>query len=345
MTTPSIPALQHLALVQPRVGIGDMIWHLPHIRALSALARRVTLVTRRRSLAAEVVGPADGVDDILFVERGQWDAGGRHEGNLGMLRLVRDLRALGCDGAVLLTRSRMLTTAAWAAGIGRRYGYGIGWQRRLLRGPFLPPGEWRAHPYRQASAWLALAGVPLDQPEPRLQVSPGDRLAAGTLAPAGGVALGIAASDKWKNWGAANFAGLAAALLQRGWPTVLLVGGPAEQAMAADIIQRLGPLAARALPVLGVDLRTLAGLLQAQAFYIGNDTAALNIAAAVGVRAYGLFGATPVLRHTTWITPLIPPGGPSKTDGMARLPLQAVLDAIPANPAASSPGLEASRID
>ncbi len=329
MTTPSIPALQHLALVQPRVGIGDMIWHLPHIRALSALARRVTLVTRRRSLAAEVVGPADGVDDIFYVERGQWDAGGRHEGNLGTLRLVRDLRALRCDGAILLTRSRLLTTAVWAAGIGRRYGYGIGSQRRLLQGPFLPLEEWRAHPYQQASAWLALAGVPLDQPEPRLQVSDGDRRAAEGIAPAGGVALGIAASDGWKNWGAANFAGLAAALMQRGWPTVLLIGGPAEHAMAADIMQRLGPLAARAQPVLGLDLRTLAGLLQAQAFYVGNDTAALNIAAAVGVRGYGLFGATPVLRHSAWITPLVPPGGPSKDDGMARLTPKAVLDALP----------------
>lgn len=324
--------MQHLALVQPRVGIGDMIWHLPHIRALSGRASRVTLVTRRRSLADQVVGPADGVDGILYVERGQWDAGGRHEGSLGMLRLVRDLRALGCDGAILLTRSRMLTTAVWAAGIGRRHGYGIGWQRRLLRGPFLPPGEWRAHPYQQASAWLALAGVPLDQPEPRLHVLPRDRLAAGGLAPAGGVALGIAASDDWKNWGAANFAGLAAALLQRGWPAVALVGGPAEQAMAAGIMQRLGPLAARARPVLGVDLRVLAGLLEAQAFYVGNDTAALNIAAAVGVRAYGLFGATPALRHSAWITPIVPPGGPSMSDGMARLPLRAVLDALPGAP-------------
>jgi len=337
VTTPSIPAMQHLALVQPRVGIGDMIWHLPHIRALSSLARQVTLVTRRRSLAAEIVGPADGVDDIFYVERGQWDTGGRHQGSLGMLRLVRDLRALRCDGAVLLTRSRMLTTAAWAAGIGRRHGYGIGSQRRLLQGPFLPPEEWRAHPYQQASAWLALAGIPLHQPEPRLHVLPGDCLAAEQLADAGGVALGIAASDDWKNWGAANFAGLAAALLQRGWPAVLLVGGPAEQAMAAEIMQRLGPLAARAQPVLGVDLRTLAALLQAQAFYVGNDTAALNIAAAVGTRAYGLFGATPVLRHSHWITPLVPPGGPSKADGMTRLPLQAVLDAIPLNVGSGTP--------
>ena len=102
-----IPRMRHLALVQPRVGIGDMIWHLPHIRALARhVGGRVTLVTRPRSMADQFMGVSDGIDDILYVERGQWSPGGRHEGNAGMVRLVRDLRALECDGAVLMTRSR-----------------------------------------------------------------------------------------------------------------------------------------------------------------------------------------------------------------------------------------------
>ena len=326
---PTIAPMRHLALVQPRVGIGDMIWHLPHLRALSGLADEVTLVTRRRSHAAEFVGPSDGMDRILFVERGQWDAGGRHEGAAGLLRLVADLRRLRCDGAILMTRSRVLTLAARAAGIPRCHGYGIGWQRRLLRGPFLPQAAWRAHPYAQATAWLGLAGIPLDQPEPQLQVGKADRAAAAAqVGVQGAPVLGIAASDDWKNWGAANFAALAAALLHAGWPSVLLAGGPAEAGLADGIMERLGPLAPRVRLVLGLDLRTLAALLESQAFYAGNDTAALNVAAAVGLRAYGLFGATPVLHHSACILPLVPPGGPSPVDGMARLPVGLVLDAI-----------------
>ncbi len=324
--------MRHLALVQPRVGIGDMIWHLPHIRALSRLAEQVTLVTRRRSLAAQIVGPGDGVARIFFFERGQWDAGGRHEGAAGLLRLVSDLRGLGCDGAVLLTRSRVLTLAVAAAGIGRRHGYGIGWQRRLLRRPFLPQHEWRAHPYTQATAWLDLAGVPLDWPEPHLDVSEADRAdAAAQVGVAGTVALGIAASDDWKNWGADNFAALASSLLDAGWPSVLLVGGPAEQAMADAVAARLGPRAALVRPVLGLHLRTLAAVLAEQSFYVGNDTAALNIAAAAGLPSYGLFCATPVLRHSARIVPIIPPGGPSPVDGARRLTLPLVLAAIAAD--------------
>jgi len=335
-----IPQMRHLALVQPRVGIGDMIWHLPHIRALARhVGGRVTLVTRPRSMADQLVGPADGVHGIFYVERGQWSPGGRHEGNAGMMRLVHDLRTLDCDGAVLMTRSRNLTLAVLAMGVRHRHGYGIGVQRRVLRGPFLPRHLWKGHPYDQATAWMAAAGIALDRPDPVLHVGEADRLAAvkRLAAPGVPVALGIAASDDWKNWGAANFAALAAALLQAGWPAVSLIGGPAEQVMADAIISELGAKAGQVRLALGWHLREVAALLAEAAFYVGNDTAALNIAAAVGKRSYGLFGATVPLRHSPAIIPVLPPGGLDRVHGMAAITPAAVLQAIGADRGAGSP--------
>ena len=323
--------MRHLALVQPRVGIGDMIWHLPHIRALARhVGGRVTLVTRPRSMADQFVGPEDGVDDILYVERGQWSPGGRHEGNAGMVRLVRDLRGLRCDGAVLMTRSRNLTLAVLAMGVRHRHGYGIGMQRRVLRGPFLPRPLWKGHPYDQATAWMEAAGIALERPDPVVHVGEADRLAAARRLGTGGapVALGIAASDDWKNWGAANFAALAAALLEAGWPGVVLVGGTAEQGMADAITARLGARGAQVRLALGWRLRELAALLAGAEFYVGNDTAALNMAAAVGTRSYGLFGATVPLRHSPLIVPVLPPGGLDRVHGMGGITSAAVLQAI-----------------
>lgn len=328
-----IPQMRHLALVQPRVGIGDMIWHLPHIRALARhVGGRVTLVTRPRSMADQFVGRDDGVHGILYVERGQWSPGGRHEGNAGMVRLVRDLRALGCDGAVLMTRSRNLTLAVLAMGVQHRHGYGIGLQRRVLRGPFLPRADWKGHPYDQATAWMAGAGIALDRPDPVLHVSGADKLAAAQRLDARGipVAFGIAASDDWKNWGAERFAALAAELLEAGWPSVALVGGPGEQGLADAILAALGARSGAVRLALGWPLREVAALLAGSTFYVGNDTAALNIAAAVGTRSYGLFGATVALRHSPLIVPVLPPGGPDRVDGMAALVPAAVFRLIAA---------------
>lgn len=324
----------HLALVQPRVGIGDMVWHLPHIRALAKHAGgRVTLVARPRSQADQLLGPDDGISDVFWVERDRWTTKGRHQGAGGMARLVADLRARRFDAAVLLTRSRALTFAAAAAGIPARWGYGIGTQRWLLnQRPYLPEAARAAHPYDQASAWLEAAGITLAETEPRLRVSEAARRSACARLGAGRgafVAIGIASSDEWKRWPAPRFADLAAHLLDEGWPVVALVGGPAEQAIAETILERLGPVGVqRVVPVLGWHLGELAALLHEAGYYVGNDTAALNIAAAAGTRAYGLFGATPVLGHSADIVPVVPPGGPDHDAGMARITVASVLGVI-----------------
>lgn len=79
---------------------------------------------------------------------------------------------------------------------------------------------------------------------------------------------------------------------------------------------------------LGWHLREVAALLEQAAFYVGNDTAALNIAAAVGTWSYGLFGATVALRHSPLIVPILPPGGMDKAHGMAAITVAAVLQAV-----------------
>ena len=260
---------------------------------------------------------------MFWVERDQWLPQGRHQGVRGAARLVGELRAQRFDAAVLLTRSRLLTIALAAAGVAARHGYGVGRvQRALLRLPYLPPGAERLHPHAQAGAWLAAAGVALPDAEPSIAVSAAARTAmqARLNRPGPWGALGIAASDAWKKWPLASFAGLARQMLADGYGTILLMGGPAEQADAEAICALLTPAdAARVVPILGWDMRDVAALLAECRVYAGNDTGVLNIAAAVGTRAIGLFGATPVLAHSRMIVPVVPPGGSDGLAGMARI--------------------------
>lgn len=346
----SLPVAGHIALVQPRVGIGDMIWHLPHLRAVARrVVGRVTLVARPRSRADQLVSAADGIDEVFWVERDQWTPAGRHQGVSGWLRLTAEIRARRFDAALLLTRSRALTLAFAAAGVPARWGYGFGSQRVLLnRPPYLPERARALHPYDQATAWLEATGLALAEPEPRLQVAEEARervrarLDAGTGAATGAtgavIALGIAASDAWKQWPVPCFAELASALLLAGWGRVALIGGEAERGAAEAILGRLGESAARVVPVLGWDLREVAALVEDAALYAGNDTAVLNIAAAVGTRAYGLFGATPVLLHSPNIVAVVPPGGPDRDAGMGRITVAAVLDVVDRDRGGLAPG-------
>jgi len=82
---------------------------------------------------------------------------------------------------------------------------------------------------------------------------------------------------------------------------------------------------------MGWNLAELAALLADAAFYVGNDTGVMNLAAAVGIRTYSLFGATPPFHHSRHIVPIIPPGGVDKAMGMQRITCEAVLERIAAD--------------
>lgn len=87
-----------------------------------------------------------------------------------------------------------------------------------------------------------------------------------------------------KNWPAANFATLAAALPAPLRPLMLL--GPAETALEALFAARNLPIAA------GLELAEVAALARLAAGFIGNDSGVSHLAAAAGAPGLVIFGPT-----------------------------------------------------
>ena len=84
-----------VALVQPLPGIGDMVWHLPHIRAVAAhVGEPVTLIAKPRALADQVLDGDPAIRDIMLVDLNPEGRRGAHDGPMGFFRLAAALRAL-----------------------------------------------------------------------------------------------------------------------------------------------------------------------------------------------------------------------------------------------------------
>ncbi len=329
----------NVADMQPLPGIGDMIWHLPHLRALAAAAGgAVTLIAKPRSAADQVLAAEPTVREVVWLDRNPEGRRGRHVGVAGMARFVAALRARRFDAVVLLHHSHTLAAAMWLAGIPTRLGYGSGGQRWWLsRGPFLSRGAQALHPFEQASAWLGAAGITLAELEPVLPVvllaraavrrrlgDAAERNGAGRI-----VAIGVGSSEPYKQWGATRFAALAEGLLAAGWERLVLISGSAEADLIAETHQRLGTRAGAVSCAIGWNLSEVAALLAEATIYVGNDTGVMNIAAAVGTTSYGLFGGWPPFHHSSRIVPILPPDGkPDQATGMARITPEAVLAAI-----------------
>src|SRR5689334_2252805 len=92
---PVLPPVAHpVAVVQPLPGIGDMVWHLPHIRAIAAWAGGpVTLITKPRSHADQLFNDDPALAGIFWIDLNPAGRRGAHDGVRGFVRLVRKLRA------------------------------------------------------------------------------------------------------------------------------------------------------------------------------------------------------------------------------------------------------------
>lgn len=282
-------------VVQPLPGIGDMIWHLPALKAIAALqpGRRIDLLTKRRSHAEELLRGQSWLQRVLWLERGDQEA---HSGLRGLLQLAGQLREQGYGQVWLLHPSPRYGLLAALAGIPRRYGYGVGMQALFVNsGPSLR-GVRRLHPLERQSRYLVLLrergilkeAVP-DRPALEVASGLGSPLEHGT-APV--IAYGIGCSEADRRWPAERFA----QLLQRGIEafggTHVLLGSDADQALVDSILSRLSPgTAEHRVVYLGRPLDRIVALLAGADLFVGNDTGVMNIAAAVGCPALGLFGA------------------------------------------------------
>jgi heptosyltransferase-2 len=95
------------------------------------------------------------------------------------------------------------------------------------------------------------------------------------------VAFGIGATDLKRRWRPDGFIAVGRHLAQKHGTRIVLLGGKAEQEFAAVLADGLGSTAISAAGVLS--LRAAAALLRRCRLYIGHDTGAMHLAAAVGV--------------------------------------------------------------
>lgn len=141
----------------------------------------------------------------------------------------------------------------------------------------------------------ALVGRADDPPPPRLWLDSRHVAAATGLVPGGGPVLAIGPTANWggKQWPADRFAEAVARLTAPGGilpgVRVAVVAAPAERQAAEPVLEAI-PVERR-IDLIGVgDLPTIAASLARCAFYVGNDSGLMHMAAALGVPTLGLFG-------------------------------------------------------
>ncbi len=307
------------AVIQVKRGIGDVIWHLPYLRAIAATepAGAVTFLAPASSQAQELLRGEACVAAVSYFEHG----GSELRRGINMLRLAALLRRARFRRVWILDRTVRPALAAMLARIPERIGLGLGTQSRFITNPGIDQRHFHDLPMDWLRALLAAMNVPLRTTEPALNLPPATLAAVAARYQAAErpwIALGLGASHPTKDWPDDHWRAFIDSLRRRTPGTVFLVGGPTNAARAADLIAATA--GSSAVNACDLALAEAAALLRHADVFIGPDSAPMNLAAAGETAAFGLFGATPVLRYSRFIHAIEPEGGDWKVPGgMARI--------------------------
>jgi heptosyltransferase-2 len=288
--------------------VGDAIMALPALRAVRSKFGEAHIAVVARPYVADIYRDQRVCDELIV-----YDPRGEHAGFSGRERLARELRNRQFDSALLLQNAFDAAWLAWRAGIRERIGYardGRGW---LLTQAIPVPkrGETPAHEQFYYLELLKRAGLIEDavgETEILLRISEeaaaqaeSRLLAAGSRRSATRIAIGAGASyGSAKCWLPERFARVADGLAEKFVAEVLLFGTPAEAQVSSAIV---GAMRHAAIDLTGAtSLAELPALLSRCQLFIGNDSGAMHVAAAVGLPIVAVFGPTDPL-GTAPVTP------------------------------------------
>jgi heptosyltransferase-2 len=314
------------AVIQVKSGIGDVIWHLPFIRAIAAVSAggRVTFLAPPSSGAQELLAAEPSVAETIYFEHG----GSEFRRGINLIRLVALLRR-GRFGTIwVLDRTIRPALAAMLAGIPERIGLGLGPQRLYITNRGIDRKHFHDQPIDCLAALMAATKVAVPTLAAELCIAD-DTLAAiderYSHHPRPWIVLGIGASHPDKDWPDAHWTEFLTGLRRLAAGTVFLIGGAGNRVRAGNLIA--SGVGAPVVNACDLGLTEAAALLHRADLFVGSDSGPMNLAAATQTEAFALFGATPVLSYSKFIHPIVPDGGPSP-DGMRRISPAQVLERV-----------------
>lgn len=315
-------------VIQPYPGIGDMLWHLPQLRAIASLCEgsRISVLTKSRTLAKQWLQDDPIIDKIYYAEKGE------------IMKSARLLRTQDFTNSVILHGSFTFGAIPFFASIPNRYGYGFGPQRLWLnRPPFLDASLKTLHAMdaaelfakrliKEEGRWTRDLFV-CNKSRERIRNEFKD-----VSYPR--VCFGVGASDAFKKWPLDAFAELAKQLKYKVPQLDLFVlGAPHEANEVNHLVDLCRIHGVKVIPITHLPINDVFALIAESSLFVGNDSGLMNASACLGIPTVGLFGATKPLDYVPNLVPMMPlDDGHSQNSTMTRILPEHVFNLIVHNP-------------
>jgi heptosyltransferase II len=284
--------------------IGDVVMATPFLRAMHRrFGRDHELIGIMKPYVSQVLRGTPWLSSTIL-----WGGKQKDAAALSTWEVIRELRRLKLDKAVLLTNSFRTAAVAWLSGARRRIGYRRNCRSWLLTDSLAVPRDGRRWAIVSAvDYYLELAtllGCAAEPPRLELPLNAEDEAAASAAWRELGwpdqrrvisfhIAGGWGGKATAKAWPLEHFAALARRIATSTNRTALVLCGPNERAAAAELVRQVGHERVQSLAAIkDLPLAITKGCLARSELLVTTDSGPRHIATALDVPVVGLFGAT-----------------------------------------------------
>ena len=285
--------------------LGDLIWQLPYIKAISEHHNdKVDLIVRKKTQAQNILKDLSHIDKIYYNEfrkgLAYW---------MDVFKLKKIFNSEKYDYVYILDKVNKPAIAAKLAGIKNIIGPGFKNQKKWITTKnYLNEKDWKLNYSEQSQKLLKINSITLNNKFPNLEVNierfkenNDDLLVDGKK-----IAFGVDSFEDFKMWYEEDFIKLADLLYEKKlFNYIYLICGPDKSHIAKKI--KNDSKREYFIDCSNKDLQGVILAIKNSDFYVGNNSGPLNLSAALGVKTFGLIATDPVseLKYSK-INPITP---------------------------------------
>ena len=277
---------EKICIVYTHHKLGDLIWQLPYIKAISEHhSQSVDLILREKTQAKNILKD---VTHINFISYNNFRKGIFYW--IDVFKLIKIFLKKKYSHVYILDKVNKPAIAAKLSRIKNIIGPGIGNQKKWLTiDNVLNDADKNLNYSEQSQKILKLNNIKMNNLYPELEINL-DRIKDQhqDILPKGKkIAFGIDSFEDYKMWFEENFVELADLLYQKNlFDYIYLICGPEKSYLA----QRIISLSDKKyfIDCSNKDLTGIITAIKHSDFFVGNNSGPLNLASALGVKSFGL---------------------------------------------------------
>ena len=297
--------IEKICIVYSHHKLGDLIWQLPYIKAISEHHnKKIDLVVREKTQAKEILKDLNYINTIHYNNFRKkifyW---------IDVFKLKKIFFTENYTHVYILDKINKPAVAAKLANIKNIIGPGIKRQKKWLTNKnFLDDKDWLLSYSEQSQKLLKLNNIKIKDIYPHIEVNPSsiEEFKKNFFYSGKKIAFGVDSFEDYKIWYEENFIELANKFYDKKvFDYIYLVCGKDKQYIAKDIIAKSNKN--YFIDCSDLKLIDIISVIKDSDFFVGNNSGPLNLAAALNIKSFGLFANTPISQlKFSKVIPLVP---------------------------------------